>query len=74
MSKTTTGTYHNGIVTLDENPGLPDETKVIVTWEATGESASEPGLSRQELAEMRSRTQGWEHWWNARGMEIYNEM
>ena len=74
MSKTTTGTYHNGIVTLDENPGLPDETKVFVTWEATEERATGPKLSWEELAEMRSRTQGWDHWWDAPGMEIYDEM
>ena len=74
MSKTTTGTYHNGIVTLDENPELPDETKVVVTWDVTDEKASEPKLSREEMTEMRGRMQGWNHWWNAPGMEIYDEM
>ena len=75
MSKTTTGTYRNGVVTLDENPGLPDETKVIVTLATAEEGKTGSGeLTREEMIEMRWQFQCFVPGWNHPSMDVYDQM
>jgi hypothetical protein len=75
MLKTVSGTYRNGVVALDENPGLAEETKVLVAFNLEeGGVPLPPHLTKEELIEARWRLQAWEEDWNAPGMELYDKL
>lgn len=75
MLTTISGTYDNGVVSLDERPILSAPAKVIVTFlnepmaKVTG-----PDLAKHEVAELRGTLAAWEEDWNAPGMEAYDRL
>ena len=75
MLTTISGTYDNGVVSLDERPVLSAPTKVIVTF--LGEpvpKAARPDLTKPEVAELRGKLAAWDGDWNAPGMEAYDRL
>lgn len=75
MLTTISGTYENGVVSLDERPTLTAPAKVIVTF--LGEPvapAARPTLSKPEVAELRGKLAAWDGDWNAPGMEAYDRI
>ena len=75
MLTTISGTYENGVVSLDERPTLTAPAKVIVTF--LGEPvapAAKPILSKPEVSELRGKLAAWEGDWNAPGMEAYDRI
>lgn len=75
MLTSISGTYENGVVSLDERPTLTAPAKVIVTF--LGEPvvpATRPTLSKPEVAELRGKLAAWDGDWNAPGMEAYDRI
>ena len=75
MLTTISGTYSNGVVSLDEWPVLSAPAKVIVTFlNEPATKAVGPALAKHEVAELRGTLASWEEDWNAPGMEAYDRL
>jgi len=74
MLKTLPGTFKSGVVELAESAaGLP-EGPVLVTFLAANQpNADGPGLTPEQVAELRGKLAAWEKDWNAPGMAAYDE-
>ena len=57
MLKSVEGTYSNGKIELSETPhGLPDDTKIIVTFLEQGDiDLRQRGISEEQAASLRQR-------------------
>jgi hypothetical protein len=72
MLKTIPGTFKSGVVRLGESvAGLP-EGPVLVTFLESSPSGSPPGLTPDQVADLRGKLAAWEEDWNAPGMEAYD--
>ena len=75
MLKSVEGTYSNGKIELSETPrGLPDDTKVIVTFLEQGDiDLRQRGISEEQAASLRQRLSTFLEDWESPEMAVYDD-
>lgn len=75
MLTSITGVYRDGRIELAEAPrDMPDETRVIVTFLASGRIALPPlGIDEARAAELRARLAAFAEDWDSPEMEDYDD-
>lgn len=75
MLTSITGVYRDGRIELAEAPrDMPDETRVIVTFLASGQIALPPrGIDEARAAELRARLAAFAEDWDSPEMEDYDD-
>ena len=74
MNQTVEGIFRNGKVELLQEPENIHEARVIVTFlpDAIGPEGG-PSFTPDEVADLRGKLAAWEEYWNAPGMEAYDD-
>ena len=67
------GTYSNGKIELSENPSVPDDTRVIVTFLENGAmDMRQRGIDEEQAASLRQRLSTFIEDWESPEMAIYD--
>lgn len=68
------GTYSNGKIELSENPSVPDDTRVIVTFLENGAmDMRQRGIDEEQAASLRQRLSTFIEDWESPEMAIYDD-
>ena len=68
------GTYSNGKIELSENPSVPDDTRVIVTFLENGAmDMRQRGIDEEQAASLRQRLSTFIEDWESSEMAIYDD-
>jgi hypothetical protein len=74
MSKSIEGIYRHGKIELTEMPiGVPEESRVVVTFLESAYDLRERGINEAQAADLRSRLNQFAEDWESPEMDIYDD-